>query len=95
MLDDLDDMIGGRILVGVTYLNDDGGVYQQLQFVGRVTAVEPLVSIERKGAEPFTLPPEPEAYDRAALGEYTLRGTGQVVNDPDFITSWTVHRGEQ
>jgi hypothetical protein len=95
MLNDLNEMIGGRILVGVTYLNDDGGVHQQVQFVGRVTEVEPLVSIEREGSEPFTLPPEPEAYDRAAPGEYTLRGTGEIVNDPDYVTSWTVHQGEQ
>ena len=53
MLNDLNEMIGGRILVGVTYLNDDGGVHQQVQFVGRVTEVEPLVSIEREGFEPF------------------------------------------
>ena len=95
MLNDLNEMIGGRILVGVTYLNDDGGVDHQIQFVGRITEVDPLVSIEREGDEPFTLPPEPEAYDRAAPGEYTMRGTGEVVNDPDYITSWTVHRGEQ
>ena len=96
MLNDLNEMIGGRILVGVTYLNDDGGVHQQVQFVGRVTAVEPLVSIEREGVESFTLPPpEPKAYDRAAPGDYTLRGTGEVVNNPDYVTSWTVQRGEQ
>jgi len=36
------------------------------------------------------LPPEPEAYEPAPPGEYRLRSTGEVVVDPDYLTTWTV-----
>jgi hypothetical protein len=55
-----------------------------------VVAVEPLVSIERGGTQPFTLPPEPDAFDAAEPGVYTVRSTGEQVTDPEFVTRWTV-----
>jgi hypothetical protein len=94
MVNGLNEMIGARILVAVTYLNDDGEVDERFQFVGHVREVAPLVSIERPGSEPFTLPPAPEAYERSPSGQYTLRETGEVVDDVGYVTSWTVDRSE-
>jgi hypothetical protein len=89
---DLTDMIGKRLLVGITYLDGVGEVADHLQFVGTVQAVAPLVAIDwsDEGDEPSTLPPDPDAYEPAAPGEYRTHTTGEVVVDPDYLTTWTV-----
>ena len=62
----LSQMVGKRLLVGITYLAEDGRVRDQVQFVGEVVAVEPLVSIDvGSGRDPFTLPPAEEAFEPA------------------------------
>jgi hypothetical protein len=90
-IEDLAEMIGHRVLVGITYLDARGDVVEQEQFAGTVRAVDPLVSIDRGAGEPFTLPPEPNALARGHPGTYRLRETGETVVDPDFVTTWTVH----
>jgi hypothetical protein len=90
MVKDLNDMVGRTVLVGLTYVRPDGSIRLQSQFAGIVTSVKPLVAIERGDDELFTLPNEPEAFDWAAPGEYRLRGSGEVVVNPDFLTSWTI-----
>jgi hypothetical protein len=91
MVQDLTEMVGALLLVRVTYLDGSGDIESSIEFAGRVAAVSPLVSIEIAGDEPFTLPPDPEAYSPAQPGEYTLASTGEVVVDPDFTTVWTVN----
>lgn len=76
--------------MAVTYLNVAGDIEGRLQFSGRVLAVSPLVAIERgSGEDPFTPPPDPDAFERAKPGVYTLE-TGEILVDPDFVTTWTV-----
>jgi hypothetical protein len=95
MVEDLTAMIGSTLLVGVTYIAADGEVEGVFELHGRVTSVDPLVTIERDGQEDFTLPPEPEAYDHAEPGEYTLRTTGEVVVNPGYTTIWTVEASDE
>ncbi len=83
-------MIGKQLLVGITYLGSKGKPDTRLQFAGTVTAIEPLVTIDYGQPDLFTLPPNPDAYDPAPPGQYTLHETGEVVENPDFITTWTV-----
>lgn len=87
---DLAEMIRKKLLVGVTYLGANNLPQHSIEFAGIVTAVDPLVTIESGGGDPFTLPPEPDAFNRAQPGEYRLRSDGTIVVDPDFITTWTV-----
>jgi hypothetical protein len=87
---DLRQMIGKTVLVGINYLDSAEEIIEQIQFAGVVTSVDPLIAIECGEAEPFTLPPEADAFDAATPGEYRLRSTGEVVVDPDYVTSWTV-----
>ena len=89
---DLKELLGKRVLVGITRVNHKDEVISQDQFHGRVESLdEGLVHIrvERTGVD-FTLPPEPLAFTRARPGHYKLRSTGEVVIDPDFTSSWTV-----
>jgi hypothetical protein len=78
------------VLVGITYVDATGDVVGRDQFAGIVRAVDPTVSIDRGSSEPFTLPPDPSAFDRGQPGTYTLRTTGETVVDPEFVTTWTV-----
>ncbi len=88
---DLSELMGKSLLVGITYLGDEDEVLSQLQFAGVVTAVDPLVAIDRPGLDPFSLPAAVDAFDHAEPGDYRLRATGETVVNPDFITTWTVH----
>jgi hypothetical protein len=87
---DLSEMIGKKLLVGITYLGTEDHPAHTIEFAGIVTSVVPLVTIERDKGEPFTLPPEPDAFNPAHPGDYRLRSSGEVVVDPDFVTTWTV-----
>jgi hypothetical protein len=39
----------------------------------------------------LTLPTDLKAFRPAAPGEYRLRSTGEVVKNPDLLTSWTIN----
>lgn len=90
MLDDLEEMIGKRLLVGITYVGKRTGPDELTEFAGIVVEVDPLVVIEIGEEEPFTLPPSHDAFSVASPGIYTLRSSGEVVENPDFVTTWTV-----
>ena len=83
-------MIGRRVLVGITYVDAQGEVVEQVQFMGIVQAVDPLVSVDTGADDPFTLPPEPNAFARGQPGVYTLRSPGESIVDPDYVSTWTV-----
>jgi hypothetical protein len=89
-------LIGKRVLVGITNLASDGKtVKSQAQYHGRVTKAEQGIgiSLECEGAwagKILVLPPAPTKFFPADRGEYRLRSTGEVVTDPDFVTTWSV-----
>ncbi len=70
----------------------DGALLHREQFCGRVLDVsDGLVVVERphRPDEPATLPADAAAYDEAAPGRYVLP-SGEVVDDPDYVTTWDV-----
>ncbi len=111
-LDDLDDdgplwdpklaveLIGKRVLVGVTDLAPDGAVVGQRQFHGHAIRADRRVGIAvrlegARSGEELVLPPDTRAFHRAAPGEYRIRGTGEVVKDPDYLTTWSIRRRDK
>jgi hypothetical protein len=83
-----DDYLGKTILVGITYVDSNERVVGSIQWHGVIEAIDPLLAIRVAGTdETRTLPPQVED---AGPGEYTLRATGEVVTDPDFLATWTV-----
>ena len=85
--------VGKRVLIGLTYESQEGELLGQRQVHGRVTAVDEHrgIAVEVSGADRvFWLPPDPRALHEAPPGEYRLRSTGEVVVDPDLLTTWTV-----
>lgn len=75
----------------MTYLDQQGDVARQVQFHGIITSVSTSgITIKRQDTgEDFTLPPATDSLKPAPRGEYRLRATGEVVVDPDYLTTWT------
>lgn len=88
---------GKTLLVGLTYLNSDGALLKQQQFFGRVSSAHPRQGIVldlqgTRAGEQFTLAPDTRPIQAAASGQYRLRSTGEVVMDPDFTATFTIHK---
>ncbi len=85
---------GKLVLVGITRLNPDGSLERHEQFFGYV-----LEAVQRRGIQlrlegsnagkEYWLPPDTRAFHAAPLGQYRLKSTGEVVNDPDYTCTWT------
>ncbi len=63
------------------------------QFYGTVMSADPEEGITlrlagSRSGEVYTLPPDLRAFFPARPGSYRLRGTGEVVIDPDYTTTW-------
>lgn len=90
-----DELIGKVLLVGITYYTHDNEYIEQKQFYGTVTeANKTLIRVKQKDGTDFTLPPDLSSTKRARKGEYKLRSTGEIVIDPDYLTTWNLTKTE-
>ena len=85
-------LLGAVVLVGVTRTVPGGETHEQ--FYGPVEradgeGIDIRLAGSRSG-ETFFLPPDPRAFFPAPPGSYRLRQTGEVVENPDFTTMWTI-----
>ena len=84
--------IGKHLLVGLTYVDPSGSVTEQVQLHGDVTRItDEGIFLQLSDGEIFSLPPDVESLKTATPGSYTLRSTGEVVENPDFVCSWTIN----
>lgn len=86
----LQHLVGHRLLVGVTIREPDGEVVSRTQFCGVVLEVADGVVVVDKDGEPALLPSDDLAYTPAPRGTYRLAGSGEVIEDPDYVTTWDV-----
>ena len=94
------ELVGKRVLVGITDLASDGAVVGQRQFHGYAIRADRRAGIAlrlagARAGEEMVLPPDTRAFHRAAPGEYRLRHTGEVVEDPDFLTTWSIRERDK
>jgi hypothetical protein len=85
------DLIGKRVIVGLTQEPHDGRPIRQEQYQGRIvraSLTEGIVLQAPSGKE-LKLPPDLRAFCRAPAGQYRFRSSGEVVADPDRQTAWT------
>ena len=90
------ELIGKLVLVGLTHCNSDGSVDRQEQFFGIVQSAHKSagVLLNLKGTRAgcrYNLPPDLRSYFKASPGNYRLRSTNEVVTDPDFTVTFSVH----
>jgi hypothetical protein len=89
------ELIGKRVLVGITDLAANGAVLRQRQFCGYAIRADRRVGIAvrldgTRAGEEIVLPPDTRAFRPAARGEYRLQPTGEVATDPGFLTTLSV-----
>ncbi|MGH6951154.1 MAG: hypothetical protein ACREH4_09790 [Vitreimonas sp.] len=87
-------MVGATILVGVIHLRADGSERDRVQMHGvidQVTKSGVTIRLEgERAGETYSLPPDLNAFEPAAPGAYRLHSTGEVIEDPDYTTSWSI-----
>src|SRR4051794_20046868 len=81
--------IGKTILIGLTYTDSAGRDVRHEQFhgvVARATAAGIEISLRgyREG-QSWSMPPDTRAIFRADPGIYSLRSTGEMLENPDLV----------
>ncbi len=87
-------IINKRIVIGLTYYEHDGKLVDQEQMYGKVASVNDdcvkvVLEGKRKG-ETISLPRNLRAFKQAEPGVYTLKSTGEEVENPDYTTVWDI-----
>jgi len=80
------------ILVGITYLDHEANEIEKKQFWGIITSITAKQGIEVTNPDTnkkFYLPPDLACVYPAKKGEYRLKSSGEIVTDPDYLTTWT------
>jgi hypothetical protein len=83
--------IGKTILLGVSYYDHDGNFLEQKQWHGVIETFSNSEGIRirlNNSSDPCCLPPDPRAIRKAEPGIYTLRSTGETVENPDYLATW-------
>ena len=77
----------------MTYLDHNEELLEQKQFHGDIVRIddhEGIVIKLRDSGNEFKLPPDISSLTPAPEGDYRLRATGEVVLNPDLMTTWTL-----
>jgi hypothetical protein len=85
------ELLGKRVIVGITHETQDGHVVSRDQYDGRIVRANQSegVVLQSPSGEELKLPPDLRAFFGARAGEYRFKSTGHVVADPDLQTAWT------
>ncbi|MCL2354783.1 MAG: hypothetical protein FWC68_02685 [Oscillospiraceae bacterium] len=95
---DFEYILNKHILVGLTYQDKEGNVLERIQFHGDVVVAsqEEGIAIEIEDTEEiFVLPPDIRSIHIAEPGEYRLDSSGEVVVNPDLLTTWIITRNPE
>lgn len=86
--------IGKYVLVGVTYYDHLGNFVEQVQMHGVIESVSREgIKITLRGTrdgETWVMPPNLDSTSVAKPGIYSLRSTGEEVENPDLLSTWNV-----
>jgi hypothetical protein len=95
------DLIRKYVLVGLTFTDADGRVIDQVQRHGIVEQVDPGAGVQLRLQSPgniwdgelYWLPPDLGSFQPAQPdATYHLHSTGEDVEEPDLVASWTITR---
>ena len=92
-------LVGQRILIGITYVDAQGVVLEQVQMHGIIESASTqgltVVLAGLRAGESVVMPPALDHIAPAAPGVYRLRTTGETVENPDLLATWSVTRRHQ
>ena len=90
------ELVGKTILIGLTYYTAENELIERKQFWGTVVeSNKSRILVRLNNGEMFNLPPDLSAIKKAPLGEYRLHSTGEVVVNPDYLTTWNLTRPKE
>lgn len=94
---EISSLIDKVILIGITVLDKNEKLITQIQVYGPVIRVsaEGIIIKRNITSTEFAIPPDFEHITEAEEGEYRLRSSGEVVVNPDYISSWTLRSGSK
>jgi hypothetical protein len=87
-------IIGKHLLVGVTHRNHYEEITGLEQFHGeiiRASREEGIILRLSGSGEERWVPPDLSRLEPASPGQYKLKGSGEIVTDPDLLSTWTVY----
>jgi hypothetical protein len=85
------------VLIGLRHYRKEAGeehFIRQEQLFGKIVKAnhqEGIIARQANG-ETVQLPPDLALLQPAPCGEYVLQATGQVVINPDYLTTWSIHQ---
>ena len=84
-------LIGKHVLAGITHLDKNAYFVMMKEVHGIVVRANPKegVVIRRPDGTEYDLPPSLSGYRKAPQGGYTLRSTGEVVANPDYLVNYS------
>lgn len=88
-------MLNKHIIVGITIIDHDGTLLGQKQMHGNIIRINENEGIVIKlcnSETEYKLPPDLDSVLVAPAGEYHFKSTGEIVINPDLMTSWTITR---
>jgi hypothetical protein len=91
--EELQIFLNGKVfLIGLTFVDQDKNLIEQYQTSGTVNELtnEGLLIFKRADDSLFQLPFDEETIRIAPEGEYRERATGNVIINPDYITTWEI-----
>ncbi|WP_234086326.1 hypothetical protein [Azonexus sp. R2A61] len=91
-------VIGKHLLVGVTHRNHSEEVTGLEQFHGEIIRAsrEEGIILRLSGSDKERwVPPDLSRLEPATPGNYRLKDSGEVVVDPDLLSTWTVYPPKQ
>lgn len=85
--------VGKKILVGLTYLNANGEVREQLQLHGSISSVgdHTVAFVKADGSGQFSIPFDGQLDTADPEAVYTLRSATESVTGVNFVASFTIH----
>ena len=84
------------MLIGLSYYTGEGELLERKQCWGtEIEANEKRILVRLNDGEILGLPPDLSSTRIAPPGEYRLRSTGEIVVNPDYLTTWNIHRSKE
>jgi hypothetical protein len=92
----MSEYVGKTVLIGLTFLTEEGEVGRREQFGGRISSIgEDVIRVELTNGKEYGLPPDLTALRPAPPGVYKSTSSGEVFENPDFLASWTISPPEK
>jgi hypothetical protein len=90
-------LVGKHLIIGLTVHDREDTPIDQIQLHGDIVRVNQpegvVVRLHPSGVE-YAMPAVLAAYEPAPPGDYQFSASGEVVRDPDLMTTWVVYEPE-